>query len=499
MARETPRPQPEEAEEPQKLSRRELLKTGLKFGAGAAVVGALGTKEFIEHQIEERSEAVADMSKFLRGQDKGTIEMFGRKFNYEQFVGFVRELMVPQPESPQTVKALLDSFTYMMEVEDRFGGKLNTLPLLESVDRVTEPYLSTASSFGYGQINAQTARGLALRKAEQLLKANVINEQQLARLQNEKIPEHEIVDTLDLSGNGNIPISFLYFKEGYDQYGRSTGGRVHGVSESARMRGRLSADRKVDPRAFGLAVSAYSAKLESPMAAKAQTYMNEMLLADSSLREKMSPVLAEAGLTDKLLEVDGDLGPNTLKVLTELSNQLGLSTPAFADKEWKGDRLAELDKWLAAARGEWQKRIRDLWDDKNQDPHTLKELVSRRYHGVVTAYNILRRMFPDKSARIRELFLQYADTRQSGFVDLIEDPAKFETEFDGSQNHSEFVAKLASSLPDVVNYDERYRGYIPMGYAAAPRLLADPKNIMMRVLLAHESDDSSRSKISLKQ
>lgn len=478
-------PQPPENPKPKSVGRRTFIKRGLQVAAGAGV-GAWVGKEFIDSQIENRTADIAQLTNFLRGLDKRSIEMFGKSFNHEAFVKLTGSLLEPKRETPRVTAALLDSFTYMMEVEDQFGGRFNTLPLLEKIDRVTEPLLDTASSFGYGQINAQTARGIALEKSEQLVKQGLVSEEQINRLRSNDVSEHEIVDILDLSGNGNIPISFLYFYKGYDQYGRTTQGKVHGISETEREKGRLSADRKTDPRAFGLAVSAYSAKLESPMVAKAQTYINEMLLADPALKTGLD--------LDKPLETDGDLGPNTLRILNEVSQKIGIRSP-FAQGETT-DRLSAMDTWLAGARNQWNRRLDGWLKTRDKNPEEVKEVVSHRYHGVASLYNLLTKMFPDRAEQVREQFLAFADTRQADFVNLIDDRQKFENQF-GSQTYDRFYARLNQILPSIISYDERYRGYIPMGYAAPSRSFADPKNIMMRVLMAHESDSQSTINIPL--
>ena len=279
-------------EEDSGMTRRNFLRRVAK-GLGAVAVGGtaltLGGKEYMSREARERSQGLTHVYEFLRGRTDETMNIFGAERDYREVCDLLRELCNP-PISQKELEALLDSFISMMEIEDKFAGSLNVIPSLEDLQFTREKYLQgdldvvgigkdsllLSNTFGYGQIHPDTARMIALEKKDQFLELGLLTPEAAQQLERNDLAFYETSDLLELRDGGNIVMSFLAFFEGCNLYARSTGGTVHGGLSFPDTRGTLQPMRHENPRGFTLAVSAYSAGLEAPMVAKAQTYINEI-------------------------------------------------------------------------------------------------------------------------------------------------------------------------------------------------------------------------------
>lgn len=485
------------------VERRKVLKllallTGGGAAGGAATVA--GMYKYIAADMEQRTEDVEEMGEVLRGERPGAeLEMFEKEWSYKEMIQLLSRLSKPRL-GPDQVEELLGSFSYMIEVEDKFGSRFNTLPVLEKLDMKTEPHISFASSFGYGQINPQTARMIAVDRSAEFKRFGLLTDTDLEALEDPDIQERDIVEILQLRGDANIVLSFLAFYDVYNEYGRSS-------------RGNINVMRSQDPRSFSLAVAGYSAKLDSPRNAKAQTQLNELMIMDEALR---GTVQARLELQDKTLgsqrklEVDGDLGGTTLETLKIISELIDVDLPVGLDVKIPKDpqeagkvrhaRMVAVDQWLANVRPKWKERV-DVtrFKDEGGETRKLTEFVGNRYSTVVKTYLILKELAGEQEAeRVRELFFAYADERDNTLLQFIDSPELLSEQFPGV-NHEDFVKRVRRMIPGRVTFDDRYRGYVPLMYRAPDVYIEDPKNVVMRVLLAHELDEESRSRLGVAQ
>jgi hypothetical protein len=500
--------EPNNGPEETNITRRDFLRKTIRAGVGVASLGVFGGglgKTYVEVASERRSAALLETTSFLRGQSGESILIFGKEFNYEEFCGLVLRLANPPIESRQTLSELLDSFCYMMEVEDKFEGSLNVLPVLEHMEFIREEYFSSlleaiglnkdtlllADTFGEGQINFQIAHDVATDHAEKLASEGLIPKEELSRI-SDSSSKKEIVEVLELQKGGNLIFSFLNFYEGYNLYARPTGGKVHGELQLPERRGQLQSQRAVNPRSFGLAITAYSAGLESPMVAKAQTYYNEMVLTDPDFKQITG---------DKLIEVDGDMGPETLRALKQMSAYAG--TPGSQELEIREDTLEEqrklvltIDRWLGHNRHVWRRSLLQFQEGEFvYGPNTaeaLKEMVRHRYSLQIHTYLILKEFIGDNKGK--ELLLKYIKNRSGNFLELITNEAVFAS-YGGGRNHAEFLARLHGRMLTAINFDERFKGYVPTNFKRASKPGADPMNMASRVFLALELDPKSTSRI----
>ncbi len=132
---------PASAPELKNVSRRKFLKTGLKATGGILAAGVAGAG-YMEFSAGERSRSLKEITAFLRGKSKEKLLIFGKEFNYQQFCDLIMRMVEPPLESKQALSELLNSFCYMMEVEDQFAGSLNVLPELEHLETIREKYFS---------------------------------------------------------------------------------------------------------------------------------------------------------------------------------------------------------------------------------------------------------------------------------------------------------------------------------------------------------------------
>jgi hypothetical protein len=279
----------------------------------------------------------------------------------------VSSLTGPEKESPEVVKALLDAFADMIEVEDQFGAKFNKLELLEDIEpmvsKLTFGKVQTAKSFGFGQINPYTALAIARDKHKILNEQGLLSEKNLQRLNKDKLKSGEVVSALNLQKDENLVYSFLEFNRCYNFYGRNS-------------RNQLNAEHRATPRVFALAVASYSANFLSPLRAKGQTYFNELMLSDPGLRDEMA---RELGLEPKALEgknyleVDGDMGKQTLAGFIALSKRLNIPEEEWPE-EFKspGKRISlkDIDKqfnnWLWHVRQSWHKNWENFFHKQEE-------------------------------------------------------------------------------------------------------------------------------------
>ncbi len=498
-------PTPSQTEEDGRTTRRNFLGLAVKSLGAAAVGGsvlALEAKSVIDREARERSQELTNVYEFLRGNTDQTMNIFGAERDYNEVCDLLRELCNP-PITQKELEALLDSFISMMEIEDKFAGSLNVIPLLEDLEFAREKYfqdglhavgvkkdtLLLSNTFGYGQIHPDTARMIVLDKQEKFLQLNVLTKEALQQLGRDDLAYYETSDLLDLRGGGNLIISFLAFFEGCNLYARSTGGAVHGGLSFPDNRGALQPMRHQNPRGFTLAISAYSAGLEAPMVAKAQTYMNEMLLTDDANQPQS---------VEMLLDIDGDIGDRTLDAMRKTAERYHFPFPedlALHPKNMDEQRrqLVALDQWLEHARKNWRASVEGLSKNEQQpNPLTLSNLVRYRYSFQVRHYQLLKKHAGEEQAK--KLFLEFVDRREEEFLHVIVDPDAYER-LTGRRDHQAYLQELFATFADRMAFDERYKGYIPTNFKLASQPGADPMNMPARLLLAFEFDMEASSRI----
>ena len=490
-------------EESKLISRREFL------GRAAGIASALlflkvGGDAYMKHDTERRSGELQKAAKFLLGASKERMNFFGKELNYQEFCSLVREMVDPPIQTHAQLAALLDSFVYMMEVEDTFAGHLNVWEVLEDAEFFREKHLQKhldkvgipkdkmilADSFGFGQIQPATAVMLVMDKESKFRDSGTVDEKQLARLKDKDIPFYEISEILGLQSGGNLLLSFLYFYECSNLFSRSTGGTIHGSLEFPDQRGQLQPLRYVNPRGFSLAISAYSAGLEAPMVAKAQTYLDELLLVNSDFRKRM-------GDTKKLV-IDGDSGPLCRQAFQRRAEILGFPPPkdlALKPKTMEEQRrlLKALDTWLAGTQETWRDSMNSFLNSHAADePAAMHSLAESRYSLQIKNYLLLKKFMPDEKAR--QMFFDFIDQRSGDFLNGLDDAAVFQR-ITGSRDHDKYIRSFKRMVREQIDFDERFKGNVPTHFQLANLPGADPLNIPARVILAFDLDEKSRSRI----
>lgn len=489
--RKTPEQTPSGPENPSQPSRRKFLKAAGILGAAATV----GTLLEIGRESVTQPLEVEEVSQFLRGEpsEHQYLEMFGQKLDRRTLVLLLKDSIDDPQFKEEDVAKLLDSFADMVEVEKDFGRGFNTLPLLEKVDPVAEKVgVSTASSYGYGQINPATALETVKTNQEKPEFLKLMPKSALKVLSQKNPSEHEIVKALKLDGNENIVYSFLHFYKAYNFYGRNRDNI-------------LNPDHLQDPRIFGLAVSAYSANFLSPVKARVQTYLNELMLTEAGLKDDIVKDWQQNPKTfanKRLLEVDGDLGPKTLQAV-KLASQY-MEVPPLPDNFNKFTEEEQADafgQWLAKARGYWLRGMQSFIAEQKKkvaaretDCNELAQMALGRYRSATTAFLALKKLVPEDQAK--DLFRAFVEKRDSAFAEIIASPQAFQKRFPNA-DYYEFISKVVDNLSRLIRFDERYRGYIPMAYAPPAKILGNPRNVLERVIRAQDMDEKHPARIGL--
>lgn len=480
------------------IGRRDFLKAAAATAVGFAI-GAFGAERatsYVKSESAERSNLLEQTCEYLLGKSSERRTFMGKELSYKQFLRLLGELADP-PARRSELKAVLDSFTYMLKVEDSFGGPFNTLPVLEELqlfrERNLQQHLSTigidkrklvlADSFGFGQIQPRTAANVALAKAQTLKSHGMLTDAQIAQLRQENLEHHTIAEILDLRGDGNVLISFLCFYDCVSLYSRSTGGAVHGGLSFPERRGSLQPIRSANPRGFTLAVAAYSAGLDAPMVAKAQTYINELIMTHPFFRAKST--------ASKPLAVDGDVGSGTLHAMKEVGRVFGFDVPDSI----AGKNLKALDAWLLHTRQHWREGMDSfLSSDDRHNPETIRRMTQYRYSLQVKHYTILKRYMGDTVAH--DLFVSFIDQRNQDFLDVIDHPDRFmKISGRGRASYDRYIKRFSQEIDYRFKFDEQFKGYIPTHFKLPRKPLADPMNVPARVILAFDLDESSPSRI----
>lgn len=480
---------------PKPISRRTLLKMGATAGA-ALLAGKLGLDMYVDSEGEKRSNRLTKVCNYLSGTSSERKRFMGRELTYKEFLRVVGELINP-PARQEELKAVLDSFTYMLKVEDSFGDPYNTLPALEDLQDFRERHvqsaldrvginrrtLAFASSYGFGQIQPRTAAEVVTAKADVLRQHGILTNEQITELQQRTINDHRIVEILDLRGEGNLLISFLLFYDCINLYSRSTGGVVHGGLHLPDQRGTLQPIRAINPRGFTLAVAAYSAGVRAPMVAKAQTYINELLMTNPVLREK-NPSL-------RSLAIDGDAGRGTMDAMRQIGRFYGFDGDVR-------NNLVSIDDWLSHTRSIWQESMDHfLASGESHKPEMIRLLVQDRYSLQIENYMLLRRYAkPGQKTIPRNLLYSFVDNRDPSFLDSISNPEHFMalTGRD-SEGYKRYIQRFTREIQGRLKFDEQYKGYIPTFFRAPQKPFADPVNVAGRIILAFDLDNKSSSRI----
>lgn len=473
---------------------------GLNRRAFLGAVGAVGTAGLLEYNRETKgretqTDRIGDVLRGESSQDEiadNILEIKGKKLNSEQFVQLIREILGHRAIKTEEAKELMLSYSDMVEVEAGFGHGLNSLSVFEKVDpyarKVTGGRVVTANSFGYGQVNPESARGIALANQEGLIKAGVLTDQQILKLKDPNFSKEKIVEMLKLTEDENLIYGFLIFYEAYNHYGRDKKGLLH-------------SDHLQDSRAFSLAVSAYSAKLESPRAAKIQTYLNEMLISDSALRKA---VIQDLGWPEgRLMDIDGDLGESSLQLMEAVSKlpEIQVQFPKelrAKDKDSNEQRMQVMQNWLDAVKSKWKSRIDKFIKEQNPEhpQHgVLGELVSRRYMAANKAYLIIKRMAGEEKAK--NIYRPFVEGRKGDFAAILKSKEVFEKKLPGC-SYQDFIEELVKAMPRILRFDDRFSGYVPTAFGK-PRvpIVSNPKNIFERVVRGHDMHPNDPSKIGL--
>ncbi len=506
MSKETGPKQPGDRqgqEDPKLISRREFL--GKAAGVASALLfSQVGVDAYMKYDTQKRSAELKKAAQFLLGASKERMNFLGKELNYQEFCSLVRDVVDPPIQKHAELAALLDSFVYMMEVEDTFAGHLNVWKGLEDAEFFREKHLQKhldkvgiskekavlADSFGFGQIQPATAVMLVMDKESKFRESGTVNEKQLARLKEKDVPFYEISEILGLQSGGNLLLSFLYFYECSNLFSRSTGGAIHGGLEFPDQRGQLQPLRYVNPRGFSLAISAYSAGLEAPMVAKAQTYLDELLLLNSDFAKRM-------GDTKKLV-IDGDIGPMCLQAFQRSAEILGFQAPkdlALKPKTMEEQRrlLKALDTWLSGVQSAWRGSMDGFFNSHDvKEPALLRSLAESRYSLQIKNYLLLKKFMPDEKAR--QMFFDFMDQRGGDFLNGLDDAEIFQNST-GSRDHDKYVKSFQRMVREHIDFDERFKGYVPTHFQLASLPGADPLNIPARVILAFDLDEKSRSRI----
>lgn len=465
-------------------TRRDFLK---KFSFEATRLGVLaGAAGFLEfdRETESRTKEVLEKSRILKGESKGVLKIGGKEYSSEQLKNLLPRIVCPKNSlrkqmdsrlSPQEAGEVLKTLGTVIELEDSFGRKINTLPALESADQFLEEKtgrdIPLANSFGLGQINPETAREMVLKYGEGLVASGILTQEVFERLAKHGVKQHEIIKLLDLRGDTNLVYSFLVLFEAYDYYARDIHGRLHSNMEQ-------------DPRATNLAISAYSARQSSPLGAKLQTKINEINLCFENSQGH-----------GELLIPDGDTGKKTMKALLEVLEMEKISVDPKIIEDAKKGHIPSLEFLLMTIGRIWEKTGRSVIESAT--PQDMQELYSRRYRAVNDCYLLLRDEFATsekEKEKLKKYLDDFIDHRSTTLFDLISNPAIFSLVIKKG-SYEQFLSRLRQIWPKIVAFEERYKGYIPLGYKPPSQPGEDPKNVMLRII-QHLDLAKSKSKVN---
>jgi len=477
-------------------NRREVLRGGL----GMAAIAGIGGLE-IKREQTERTKEVESVSAFLRGKSKEKLKMFGREWSYDDFVNFLERLTKPAAEAKRAVdgkvivKQLLEAFAALIELEDRFGGRLNNLTGVELADQTIESSgltVGLANSFGLGQIQPKTARHVALHYRNELERQKILSQEDLNKIAQENANEKEIVGSLKLQKTENLLFSFLALYEGYNRYGKDREGIIH-------------SNLNQDPRAFTLAMAAYNAGFNAPIAASLQNRLNEFLI--------FNPLMSKHLGEPSHLNVDGDFGEQSLNRFRQVCGQLNVPIPAAAENllqknlpdEQKFQILQSMLKSVGSAwRGQFdqfRKNLHDLRGDK------IMQLAKGRYSTAFNVYLALKaavtvgnegvkggrrqqqsKLQLEDQSRAEELFRAFIDRRQDAIFRLL-DQNEFKRTFPNGR-YEIFKAGVLRSLPRAIGNDNNYWGVVPLHYRPPRFLSLGQQNPLLYCIWAHERSNS---------
>jgi hypothetical protein len=458
------------------------------IAGGAMAVGAVGlvVGEYkLEKSIAERSERVKNIANFFRGKEtKATLKIFNRELNYEALAKILQTAVTPPIKTLTQTKELMFAFADMIEVEDKFDKPYNSAPLLEQTDQAVEAIahrnVPITASFGYSQINPFTALRLASANKDSLGQSFSGMSAQLQKFQGrsaEKILDKEIVDALDLSGNGNLVFGFQAFYEVYNIYGRDAQGNLH-------------TNRQEDPRVFSLAVAGYSGTPLTPITAKIQAMARE-----ASLYRHLN----NSDSATNLLSVDGALGKQTkTAVLGEFPDGVQTQMVQFDQARGLEAKLLAWEGVCKAVKTEWQQKFSSLLTElrRSKDPEVIALLLAGRYSAINSLDGLLNQYAgaytgiekTQKLAKIKEMYEAFFVSRDPALLNLVRNEQAFNQVFP-EYYHSEFLDAVLNLLEGSVKFDNRYKGVIPTGFIK--RRFADDINIARRVALGHKIKDAN--------
>jgi hypothetical protein len=458
----------------------------------AAATGGYMAYRAYNKEVETRTAEVINLNDFLNGKadPKLKLDIYGTPTTYRQLRDMIFEtffVCYKQPCSSMDsaeLSSMLDSFAKMIMVEDVFGYRVNTLPI---IDR-----MGYADSYGYGQINPFTAFDALKRKEKQLSKYLPDLPKKLAAIDakmksGHKYGNHELAVELDLMGPSNIIPALIYFNEANILYSE-----VHviegGVAGEPSFNEHVTINPRENQRALSLTVAAYSAKMTSPAVAKLQTAINDVILFDKATAKKL-------GLPEKTLTVDGDMGALTedcIRRVEPLSSQDHKKViDIVKDKSGKLPNIELISLFANDISDSTQMALRSASSVKKGLAFpflSMDEILSAtemRYGATIAIYDLLKKKVPQKNARtFYELFMSYVKTRDPGFFSLLKNPATFALMFP-AYDYGQFHKDAAAAYRQSVLSDMKYRGVIPTAYAPGKNL-HDPKNPMERVIDAHK-------------
>ncbi len=476
------------------MPRRDIL----TFGAAAAARFGLR----IWKDKNEQGQSTDRLSGALRGDlENSYLEINGKKLSGVELTKLFKDLVGEKALSAEQIKELMASYSDMVEVEADFGKGFNTLKILEDVEpivrRVTAGRVITSNSFGPGQVNPEAARGVVIKYARRLEQAKILSSEQIATLSRPGVKRQEVVSALKLSDDESVVYGFLIYYDAYSHYGRDKQGKLH-------------TNHLADSRAFSLAVAAYSAKLESPRGAKVQTYLNELLISNPDLRKIVTQQLSWP--ENKLLNVDGDLGKDSLALMKAVSQlpEIGVVMPHELElgvKAGQEERMKAMQNWLEAVRPKWRDSVNGFLQEESQkdylvDRGALAEMVSRRYLAANKAYLIIKDLVGEEKSR--QLYRPFVEERKGDFINVIRSKKAFEQKFP-SVAYKVFIDKLMKSLiatdydtkRKILTFDEKYSGCVQTGFEKAKTPVHNNKNAFERVVRAHDAHPNDPSRIGL--
>jgi hypothetical protein len=452
------------------MSRRGLLR-----GLAALGVTGVALERALDWSVETRPERAHTLSQFLRGTaPHERIRLAGKTYSYREYLslyGSIADsgLRKIDRDSLGLRQRIAREFARMIDIESNFEGGLNSLESLERLDIAAEESmkkkLPIASSFGYAQIQSETARANAHTYFSQLVAAGILRQEQYETIRNPQALDAPVVRLLNLIEDESVLYGMLEFTKNWNAYGHRS------------MDGGLDIRSMDDSRGTSLAVSAYSAGHTSPRIAKLQTYIYEMALSNDELRAKMER---------EPIAIDGSRGPQTTTWEAAIAERYAVSIPQKPD-----DLMLEDGPGLHELSDAWEPAIAQLYNpDSEADFATLGNAISNRHSTAIGLYIAARNeaVYQRRGSLkgdLADMFTAFLDTRDPALYTLLTNP----TQFEGAYGDGTFSRFWRTTLPDLqgsIRNDERYRGCIPTAYAPASHIGGDSKNVMKRVVLGTE-------------